>query len=186
MLPTGRRRKADSEGFTLLELVVVVVILALVLSLLTPRIQSALTGGDMRFAARMFISEIRKYRGEAAHTRTEQTMVIDIKENAVYSLEVPSAGQGDSGRVVWGEEKKRNYRELPKGVRVEDVVILDLGKKQEGEARIRFFPNGTIDNSLIHLRSETGEVYTLEVNPLTGNVLIHDSYLDQKVLREGF
>ena len=88
--------------------------------------------------------------------------------------------------MVWAEEKKINVRKLPQGVHVEDVVVLPFGKKQEGEAKIRFFANGTIDDSLIHLRNEAGEVYTLEINPLTGNVVIHDTYMDKKVLQQGF
>ena len=186
MLPTGRRSRADAPGFTLIELVVVLVILGLVVSIVTPRIQSALAGGDMRLATRMFISEIRKYRGEAAHTRTDQILVINIDDNALYSSETIQTGQTGSDQVTWREERKSNYRELPQGVRVEDVVVLALGKKQEGEARIRFFANGTVQDSLIHLRSEGDEVYTLEINPLTGNVLIHDRYVDQQILQERF
>ena len=186
MLPTGRRQKAEPPGFTLIELVVVLVILGLVISQVIPRIESALTGGDMRLATRMIINEIRKFRGKAAHTRRDQIMVIHIEDNALYSLETHLVGQGDSGEVGYGEEKKRDYKELPQGVRVEDVVVLALDKKQAGEARIRFFANGTIDRSLIHLSNEMGEVYTLEINPFTGNVSIHDRYVDQKILQQGF
>jgi prepilin-type N-terminal cleavage/methylation domain-containing protein len=185
MSPTGRKPKADSPGFTLLELVVVLVILGLVISLVIPRFQNALTGGDMRLATRMIIGEIRRFRGDAARTRTTRTMVLHIDDNALYSLETALVSQPGSEGVGYAEEKKYDYRELPQGVHVEDVVVLAVGKKQEGEARIRFFANGTVDRSLIHLRNETDEVYTLEINPFTGNVLIHDRYVDQKVIQEG-
>ena len=54
------------------------------------------------------------------------------------------------------------------------------GKIQEGEARLLFFPDGSIERSLIHLRNEKNEVYTLEINPLTGAVKIYDRYIEQK------
>ena len=59
-------------------------------------------------------------------------------------------------------------------------MVFPHGKIQEGEAFITFFANGCVDRSLIHLRNEKDEVYTLEINPLTGHVKIHDRYIEQK------
>ena len=55
-------------------------------------------------------------------------------------------------------------------------------KIQEGEARIRFFANGTVERALIHLRNEKNDAYTLEINPLTGFVKIYDGYIEKKIL----
>ena len=62
----------------------------------------------------------------------------------------------------------------------ESAINLSKGKIQEGEARLLFFPDGSIERSLIHLRNEKNEVYTLEINPLTGAVKIYDRYIEQK------
>lgn len=182
MLPTGKRKRGKSPGFTLMELVVVLAILGLFVPVLVLRMESVLTGGDIRLASRIIMSEILKTRGEAARTRKEQVLGIHMEENAVYRLD-PSFKKSVTGDQVFQSlEKGQNYRKLPEGTRVDDVLVLVRGKIQEGEAQIRFFANGTIERTLIHLSNDKGEVYTLELNPFTGHVLIHDRYVDQKIL----
>lgn len=180
MLPIGRSKKGNPPGFTFIEIVAVLAILGLFVSIITLRIENVLTGGDIRLATRIIISEIRKIRGVAARSRRDQVLVLQIEENALYPVEV--APEQNVQRSVNEDETARDYRHLPLGVSVEDVVVLPHGKVQEGEARIRFFANGTIERSLIHLRNDKGEIYTLEINPLTGHVVIHDRYVDQKLL----
>jgi hypothetical protein len=68
---------------------------------------------------------------------------------------------------------------MPKGVILKDVVVFPYGKFQEGVTKIRFYPNGCVDRTLFHLENERDEAYTLEVNPLTGHVMIYDRYIDQ-------
>jgi len=182
MLPIGRSKKSNPLGFTLIEIVAVLAILGLFVSILTLRIENILTGGDIRLATRIIMSEIRKTRGDAARSRKDQVLIIRIEENALCQVEPLTEKPSNVPWSAYGEEKDRNCRHLPEGVSVEDVVVLPQGKTQEGEAKIRFFANGTIEKSLIHLSNEKGEIYTLEINPFTGHVLIHDRYVDQKLL----
>lgn len=180
MLPIGKSMKASPPGFTFIEIVTVLAILGLFVSLITLRIENVLTGGDIRLATRIIMSEIRSIRGDAARSRKDHVLVLQIEDNALYA-EDPDPEQ----HVQWSADEDitgRDYKHLPKGVSVEDVVVLPHGKVQEGEARIRFFANGTIERSLIHLRNDRGEVYTLQINPFTGHVVIHDTYVDQKLL----
>ena len=155
-------------GFTVFEILAVVFILALFTGLLSVRMGSVLSGGDLRLATRMIIGEVSRLRGVAAHTHREQVLGLDIDKNRFYSLKPLADG------------KTLEKRDLPAGVSLADVVTLSRGKIQGGEARIRFFPNGCVERSLIHLRNENDEVYTLEINPLTGQIKIHDKYIDQK------
>ncbi len=151
-----------------MELLAVVFILALFSGLISVRLGGVLSGGDLRLATRMIIGEVSRLRGVAANTHREQVLGLDIDKNRFYSLEPLADG------------KTLEKRDLPAGVSLADVVTLSRGKIQGGEARIRFFPNGCVERSLIHLRNENDEVYTLEINPLTGQIKIHDKYIDQK------
>ena len=67
------------------------------------------------------------------------------------------------------------------GVDLEDVVISSKGKIQGGETAIRFFSNGCIDRSIIHLKNERNETHTLKINPITGQLTIYDKYIDQEM-----
>ena len=180
ILPTGRFKKNRIGGFTLIELLIVLLIVGLFSALLSIRVEGLLSGGDLRLASRMIIGEINKLRGKAAYSHKNQVLGCNVDENSFYSIEPVPDGQTPSEWLTDERETTPKAVVLPAGVELEDVVIRSTGKVQEGVARIRFFANGCIDNSLIHLRNEKNKVYTLEINPITGQVRIHDRYIDQK------
>ena len=182
ILATGKSRLNRAFGFTLIELSVVLFIVALFSALLTIRVEGVFTGGDLRLASRIIIGEITLLRGIAAYTHKEQELGFNIDENHFYTFH-PVAEEDENGSE-WSSGEKEAQKKiigLPDGVRLEDVVILPMGKFQEGEARIRFYANGSVDRSLIHLRNEKDKAYTLEISPSTGRVVIHDKYIDQKM-----
>jgi hypothetical protein len=81
------------------------------------------------------------------------------------------------------EEEKEvapRQKDLPSGVFFADVVLDTLGKIQEGKAEVRFFANGCVEHTLIHLKNEGGKIYTLEINPVTGLIKTHEGYIEQK------
>ena len=180
-LPTGLFTKNRRCGFTLIELLLVLVIVGLFSTIVSLRIEDGIVGGDLRLASRMIMGEIKNLRGKAAYTHKNQTLGFNIEKNIFYPVEREKAEDNLSGHVSVNEKYPLNSKRLPEGVQLEDVVILSKGKVQEGEAIIRFFPNGCVDRSLIHLKNEKGKVYTLELNPITGLVRIYDRYIDQEI-----
>ena len=171
-----------SLGFTLLEIMIVLFLLGLIAGILSLRIEGTLSGGDLRLASRMIIGEINSLRGKAVATRQEQTLTLNVDDNTLVPVEKASS---EDTAPEWGREEKTSSlqegKRLPKGVDLEDVYLFSEGKVQEGEAMVRFFANGCVDRALIHLRNEENDVYTLEVNPLTGHVRLYDSYVEQRL-----
>lgn len=176
--PTGRRKRADRSGFTLLELAVVLVIVALFISAISPRIGSLFADGDLPLATRMLVREIGRIRGVSAYTHKGMELGLKVGSGSYYPIETPA--EGVAGWTVEKREEAPDAGMLPSGVVVADVVLLPRGKIQEGEARIRFFPNGCVERALIHLRNENEETYTLKINPLTGHVKVYDTYVEEK------
>lgn len=179
---TGSRKRPTPLGFTLFELLVVLFVLGLFASLLTLRIEGAVSGGDLRLASRMLIGEITRLRGRAAYTHKEHTLTLNVSEDTMLASDAPEEDQGLIGESLFREAAASGGIRLPKGVDLQDVVVSSTGKKQEGEGKIRFFGNGTVDRALIHIRNEHDEAYTLEIHPLTGNVILHEGYIDQKTV----
>ena len=181
MLQTGQVQRSRRSGFTLLELLVVILIIGMFAAFAAVRMDAVVSGGDLRLASRLIIAEIRSLRGKAAHTHQAQQLAFDIEKQLFY----PVLAGREEAETALGETEKKNktfdsMKKLPEGVFIEDVAILSKGKIQEGEARLLFFPDGSIERSLIHLRNEKNEVYTLEINPLTGAVKIYDRYIEHK------
>lgn len=181
MLQTGRSSMNRAAGFTLMELLVVIMILGFFSAFLSLRIENVFSGGDLRLASRVLMGEIKKFRGRAAYSHKEQVMGFKVGRNILYPVESIAEGETGSGWVSEDKTTASQTTYLPEGVILEDVVTPLMGKIQEGEARIRFFGNGCVERSLIHLRNERDEAYTLEINPLTGHVRVHDGYVDQRV-----
>jgi len=186
MSPTGRPRKNETAGFSLFEIAVVLFIISLFFVLVTVPIEGILSGGDLGQATRMLMSEVSKLRGEAAYTRKIQTLVLNIEQNTFYALEPETPVEFRKTEESLFEEEKEvvpRKKELPSGVFFADVVVDTLGKVQEGKAEVRFFANGCVEHTLIHLKNEGGKFYTLEINPVTGLIRTHEGYIEQK--REG-
>lgn len=186
MSPTGRPRKNETAGFSLFEIAVVLFIISLFFVLVTVPIEGILSGGDLGGATRMLMSEVSNLRGEAAYTRKIQTLVLNIEQNTFYALEPETSVEFRKTEESLFEEEKEvvpRKKDLPPGVSFADVVLDTLGKVQEGKAEIRFFANGCVEHTLIHLKNEGGKFYTLEINPVTGLIRTHEGYIEQK--REG-
>jgi prepilin-type N-terminal cleavage/methylation domain-containing protein len=180
--PTGPNRRNGRAGFTLFELVIVLFIVSLFLSLVSVPIQGVLAGGDLGRASRMIMSEVTRLRGEAAYGRNPQVLVLNLTEHSFYPLE--RVQEEEVGGILNQAEKRNSKKQvLPQGVHFEDVVVLSRGKDQEGEAFIRFYANGCVDHSLIHLKNLAGRAYTLEIHPVTGYVRIHEGYIEKKMQR---
>ena len=172
----------NKRGFSLFELVIVLFIVSLFLSLVTVPIQGVLAGGDLGKATRMIMSEVTRLRGEAAYARKPQVLVLNMAEHSFYPLEEEQDTRLE-GMLSETEKRRSRTQMLPRGVYFEDVVVLSRGKDQEGEAFIRFYANGSVDHSLIHLRNMADRAYTLEIHPVTGHVRVHEGYIEKRMER---
>jgi hypothetical protein len=186
MSPTGRPGRNKTAGFSLFEIAVVLFIISLFFVLVTVPIEGILSGGDLGQATRMLMSEVSKLRGEAAYTRRIQTLVLNIEQNTFYAMEPETPVEFRKTEESFFEEEKEvvsRRKDLTPGVFFADVVVDTVGKVQEGKAEVRFFANGCVEHTLIHLKNEGGKFYTLEINPVTGLIRTHEGYIEQK--REG-
>jgi prepilin-type N-terminal cleavage/methylation domain-containing protein len=177
----GRLKNRRNNGFTLFELLIVILIISLFMGLVMIRIDGVLSGGDLREAGRVLIGEITYLRAQAAYTHKECFLKFDLDKNEIYAVETAAPSENADTKEQKSTGPIRESIKLPAGVKIEDVVIFPTGKIQDGTADITFYINGCVDRSLIHLRNENDKVFTLEVNPLTGSVIIHDTYIDQEI-----
>jgi prepilin-type N-terminal cleavage/methylation domain-containing protein len=165
-----RRRSVD--GFTLIEITIVIFILALVALLVTPTLHR-FAGGDARSASRELAGFVAALEEEAVATHTIHRLYYDMdaEEYWVTTL-VPVGGVLEEGSPIGSK------RRLPSDVEFEDVVTAHQGLVTSGAAFTQFFPSGAVTRTTIHLRDEDDAKYSLSVNPITGRVVITDGYVD--------
>ena len=141
----GARRRG---GFTLLELMVVLSILAGLLAIVAPSLSGGLESGRTRAAA----SDIR---ATLSHARTLSVGMSRIR-----------AVTFDLDNKTFGMDNALRPRTLPETVRI--VVRRPSGETTNGIARVRFFPDGCAEEAEIALTSEGGGTLRVTVDPLTG------------------
>jgi hypothetical protein len=61
---------------------------------------------------------------------------------------------------------------LPDTVRIRDVTVEGIGTLSRGTVSTQFYPEGYVDATLVHLIDQKGRVMTLNIDPLTGHVMV--------------
>jgi len=161
----------EQEGFTFLEMAIVILLIGLMIGLATPRIRYALFTDNLKGTTRTMIGLVKGLREEAIREQREYRIHFDLDSNRYW--------------ILWAsmsEEEKERVQEqavaLPQGVRVKDIWFADKGKTTRGEAQIRFNKKGYVPYSVIHIESEDGRAFTLELSPFLGRIKVFEKYIE--------
>ena len=154
--PAGDRAPdRASRGFTLLELLVVLVILGAVAALVPPMLAHGSAQAQLKRTVATLASTLRQARSDAILRDDPQGVVID-----------------PIGRSFGPAEAPLRYR-IADGIAVE-VTAADKAEDREGRPAIRFLPDGRSTGGSIRLAGQ-GRAYQVEVNWLTGRVRIQEA-----------
>jgi general secretion pathway protein H len=136
------------EGFTLVELIVVLAILAGLAALVAPSVSRTVASARMRTAASDVRSTFARARALSVASARERSAVFDLSKGEF----------GVDNEAV---------RILPETVRL-GVVLPGGERRDNGSVRIRFFPDGCGEEVEISVTARDGGVLRVTVDPLTG------------------
>ena len=181
MLPKANFAFGNSGrgGFTLLELIAVVLIIALISGLAIARIDFVVPKYRLRGAAREVAGAIKQARAKAASSGKEVYFEADLSKSA-YWLLVAFPKEPREGEEV-PERRELEYRPflqaaLPEGVQFVDLIFSQSEKVAEGRARLRISPLGTSAHTIVNLKNEDGRPLAVKVNGFTGTVSYYEAY----------
>lgn len=140
-----------ARGFTLVELLVVLVIATMVLALVGTSISRSISGAEMRSAARKMTASLRYTRTRAILDKQEQVFLVDT-ENRNYTA------------------PKRETVELPEGMKVA-LMTARSELTAESVGGIRFYPDGGSTGGYVELDAN-GRVYRINIAWLTGEAAL--------------
>ncbi len=145
-------RKAECDGFTLVELLVVLAIISLLLAFTPAAFNRMMPGLEVQSATRQLAASLRSARSAAIRDNTETTLTLDL-EARIYRLDALGREQAIDEDI--------------------EVSMLTARSELEGEqtGRIRFYPDGTSTGGRVTFAGG-GAAYDVLVDWLTGRVRI--------------
>ncbi len=171
---TSHVARRTQHGFTLIEMVVIVTILALAAAIVVPLLPST-DAARLRSSARRLATVIRYLGDRSVTTKERYRMQVDLSENTVTVK-----------KMVNGEERTPEdpffaRSILDEGVTIEDIEVPRLGKTGEGETDVDFGAAGLGDFIVVHLKGPKGDHLTVTALPCGGKVEVLDGYQEMKL-----
>ena len=151
-------RRPCGAGYTLIEMVVVMAIIAVGMVLSLPMIESGRNAREVRRAARQIAATMHFCRGEAVALGRPQQLVLDPLKNGIYTT--------DWGR--WSILTDRAVIERVNG----GIAGAD------GVVQILFFPNGSTSGAevvLANRQDRSRNRLAVRLDPLVGTVRVEDA-----------
>ena len=150
--------KRTANGFTLLELVLVLLLMGLIAGLTLPFVVSTLDRIKLQSEVRQIASAIQFTRSEAISRKTLLTFNVDINKSQ-YWLAIPKQEEVTQSNPIDETVKIMDYQ------RADETLT-------EGTFMILFYPRGNSSGGTIRFKSiddkDEENIYAVTIDPITG------------------
>jgi prepilin-type N-terminal cleavage/methylation domain-containing protein len=168
----ARAALGDNRGFTLLELVIVLVIVSIMTLLVAPRLSVFLSGSRSNFiilqsiVAKSFDDAFIRNRtnflvvhmGDSISELTDLDEKIFSRKNGVSVVNFSEGSFRDSPNPLL------KYRRFPGSFRFEEVIMASGEKITSGNVLIPFYPRGHSDDVIVHILANDDERYSMRIS----------------------
>lgn len=146
-------RYNESNGFTLLEIMVVMAIMIFILAIIPPLFSNVISGTQVKSATRQLAAGLQYTRSQAISKQKEMTLTLDIDK-----------------KLFQVGEKVRSIK-VPDDTEI-SLITARSEQTTTHAGRIRFFPDGSSTGGQIKLAHAAKE-FLVDVHWLTGKVQIY-------------
>jgi general secretion pathway protein H len=185
------RKCGSTGGFTLLELIVVMVIIGLMSSLVVPKLVGPLGDLTLKTASQKISASLRYARSQAASEKATTVALFDFDKNSVTVIDpplsppsaqrdVPVNNREAADKTPGGPAGQENGRpgavraySLPGGVKLAKGVSRE-GDVHSGLFRVFFFSSGGSSGGEITVANDRGRQYRIRVDFITGTVQLSE------------
>jgi general secretion pathway protein H len=152
--PSGDR--AGERGFSLFELIVVLMIVAIASGFAAPGIMSGWRSREVRTGTRSLAAVMRGLRERAVRRGVEQELVLET----------------DGQTFSWTDGREAT---LPGGATI--TGIRGGWRDQDGRVRVVFYPNGGSSGISLIVGQQDGDSlqFNVRVDPMLGTVIVQDA-----------
>jgi len=170
------KARSRLEGFTLIELIIVLVILSVITALVVPSLTRSLSRMNVESTARRVASALRLARSLAVTEKVPYGAMFDMNADMLIVISYQqTAEEGDS------LEPEANHRVPPRVYMLTDGVHLKEGVALNGETvttgvfQVAFFPGGGTSGGEVVLGDDEGRSFSIALDRITGSVRINEN-----------
>ena len=198
------RTRTLDEGFTLVELLVVIALIGLVTLVSLPTV-SSMFQVSLGSASRELATTIKEAYNSAMITGKVHRVAYDLKEHEYWVESGPTGSLIDTEATREKKERRNKFRlslgdgpkeqspfsldksvtrrkkPLPRGVEFEDVLTeQDKAPITTGTVYTHIFPSGITERTLLHLKDTQKHQLTLVIETITGKTRMLNGHLSEK------
>jgi len=159
-------------GFTLLELIVVMVLIGLTASFAIPQFGGFLVTDQMKTTARRLVGFVHQTAGLARREQVAYLLRYNISEHRFVAT-VEGAAEQTSPEA----ETKTISLSVPESVSVGEIWSWYGGAQSPDEWKIRFSKEGYIEPTILYLARDDGQEMSLVMSPFLGTVRVKDNHV---------
>lgn len=165
------------NGFTLIELTVVLFLMGLFLFAAMPNVQSFLFHSDLNSVARSLKATVRLLRSKSIVTGRNTLLCVDLDRDRYWgTFDNPESDSASSDTTA--SSPVIPPQELPEGIRFVDATTIRLPKRETGRVCSLLNPKGVIEETVLHLADRGNRVLTIVINAYTGRFSLYEEYVD--------
>lgn len=182
-----KRNVASRAAFTLLELMVVLVLMAIMAAMIVPEMKGTYENALLRSTSRDLVSVLNLAYGRAVAVNQVHRVRLD-QSSGKYFVEARVRGGGQGGEFIPIQNVSGSEGKLDQRISIEirnsfeeiseaqtSPSFSDSGAESsewENNNSISFYPDGTADRRDIQLQDREGFRLSLQINPITARVRI--------------
>jgi prepilin-type N-terminal cleavage/methylation domain-containing protein len=160
--------QGQGNGFTLIELSIVVFILAVIMTASVPYFIRSYNGWMLTDTARSFVTTCQLARVQAVTRQQAAVVRVDL-DRQMFWLTQPAAME--DGAV---EDQTIRVFQLSDRASLAGIEYPDEPARAERQAQVRFFPNGTCDAVTVVFRGvERGSALAASLDPVTARATVY-------------
>jgi general secretion pathway protein H len=181
-------RRLSHRGFTLLELIVVLVIISLMSAFVGPKLTGPMSNLDLKTASKKISASLRYARSHAASEKRTYVALFDFDKNRLVIINPPlvkgdfhmNNQEASNSAPVEPPDNEKDGSSGSKTYDLPDEIRFAKGVSREGDVnsglfRIFFFPSGGSSGGEITVANERGKQYKIAVDFITGAVKLSEA-----------
>ena len=161
----------NGQGFTLIELMVVMLLITIVLAVVIPRFDAAPFQDPGKKFSRWMINAVRHLRATALQKQQTQALVVDLSNQRMWMI------NDDMSEEQQAAAAEKAFA-LDGSIRIVDAQYRNQESVNTGILEIRFYPAGYSDQVLLHIENEDAERTSSLIEPLLPQLKIVEGWIE--------